>query len=63
MRLISGEVEHGRCSTAVLPKEEKAAGSFLSCQARPLSDLTVELTAKNRYRRPAATYWPGLFRS
>ena len=63
MRLISGEVEHGRCSTAVLPKEEKDGGSFLSCQARPLSNLTVELTAKNRYRRPAATYWPGLFRS
>lgn len=51
MRLLSGRVDHGRCSAAVLPEEEKREGSFLSCQARPLSDLTVELTATNRYRR------------
>jgi ferredoxin len=51
MRLLSGGVEHGRCSTAVLPEEEKREGSFLSCQARPLSDLTIQLTAANRYRR------------
>jgi ferredoxin len=58
MRLISGQVEHGRCSAAVLSHEEMVAGSFLSCQARPLSDLTVELTATNRYRRPSAEFWP-----
>ena len=58
MRLISGAVDHGRCSAAVLSHEEKAAGAFLSCQARPLSDLTVELTAANKYRRLAAAYWP-----
>jgi ferredoxin len=50
LRLISGEVEHGRCSAAVLPEEEKEYGWFLSCQARALSDLTVEVTAANRYR-------------
>jgi CDP-4-dehydro-6-deoxyglucose reductase, E3 len=60
MRVISGEVEFGRCSAAVLSKEEKNAGSFLSCQARPLSDLAVELTATNKYRRTAATHWPGV---
>jgi CDP-4-dehydro-6-deoxyglucose reductase, E3 len=54
MRLISGRVEHGRCSAAVLPQEEKHYGWFLSCQARALSDLTVELTAANRYRGPTA---------
>ena len=50
MRLTSGHVDHGRCSTAVLSDEDKAAGWFLSCQARPASDLTVELLPENRYR-------------
>jgi CDP-4-dehydro-6-deoxyglucose reductase len=55
MRLISGRVDHGRCSAAVLPDTEKRAGAFLSCQARPLSDLDVELTEANRYRK--LIYW------
>jgi ferredoxin len=63
MRLISGRVEYGRCSAAVLPEEEKGEGSFLSCQARPLSDLTVALTATNRYRRPSGAYWSTFVRS
>ena len=50
MRLISGQVEHGRCSAAVLPEEEKTYGWFLSCQARALGDLTVALTPANKYR-------------
>lgn len=50
MRAISGRVEHGRCSAAVLLEEEKESGWFLSCQARALSDLTIELTATNKYR-------------
>ena len=54
MRLISGQVEHGRCSAAVLPEEEKQYGWFLSCQARALGNLTVELTGANRYRGPTA---------
>jgi len=62
MRLISGRVDHGRCSAAVLSEDEKGAGSFLSCQARPLTDLTVELTATNRYRRPAEAYWVTIVR-
>jgi ferredoxin len=57
MRLTSGRVEHGRCSTAVLPDDAKREGAFLSCQARPLSDLTVELIPANRYRRPSDAYW------
>jgi len=52
MRLVTGEVDHGRCSTAVLTEHEKHEGAFLSCQARPLTDLTVELTPANRYRPP-----------
>ena len=55
MRAISGEVEHGRYSTAVLLEEEKASGWFLSCQARARTDLTIELTAANRYR--VLTWW------
>jgi len=51
MRLTAGRVDHGRCSAAVLSEDDKREGSFLSCQARPLSDLTVRLTAANRYRR------------
>src|SRR5262249_8199726 len=50
MRLHSGRVDHGRCSAAVLPEEEKEHGWFLSCQARPLSELTIELTPANKYR-------------
>ena len=50
MRLTAGHVEHGRCSVAVLPEEDKAGGWFLSCQARPLADLTIELSPDNRYR-------------
>ena len=57
MRMTSGEVEHGRCSTAVLLEEEKESGWFLSCQARALSDLTIELTAANKYR--VLTWWRG----
>ncbi len=57
MRLISGRVDHGRCSIAVLSDEAKREGAFLSCQARPLSDLTVELSPVNRYRPPSVEYW------
>ena len=60
MRVISGQVEHGRCSAAVLQEEEKASGWFLSCQARALTDLTIELTAANRYR--VLTWWRRLSR-
>jgi len=59
MRLTSGTVEHGRCSAAVLTEEEKESGSFLSCQARPLSDLTIALTASNKYRRPMMSWLSG----
>ena len=52
MRLVTGEVDHGRCSTAVLSEHEKREGAFLSCQARALTDLTIELTPANRYRPP-----------
>ena len=50
MRVSSGQVDHGRCSAAVLLEEEKTRGWFLSCQARALSDLTIELSASNNYR-------------
>jgi CDP-4-dehydro-6-deoxyglucose reductase, E3 len=58
MQLLAGAIDHGRCSAAVLPDDEKAKGAFLSCQARPLGDVTVELTAANRYRPLAlAAVW------
>ena len=57
MRVTFGRVEHGRCSVAVLPEEERESGWFLSCQARALSDLTIELTPANKYR--VLTWWRG----
>lgn len=53
MRLISGHLDYGRYSTAVLSEEERRQGFFLSCQARPASDLTIQLTEANRYRKTA----------
>ena len=59
MRLTSGQVEHGRCSAAVLTEAEKAGGWFLSCQARALGDLTIEVSAENRYRLLRSWWGPG----
>ena len=50
MRVISGRIEHGRYSAAVLQEEERDSGWFLSCQARALGDVTIELTSANKYR-------------
>jgi CDP-4-dehydro-6-deoxyglucose reductase, E3 len=50
-RLISGHLDYGRYSAAVLSEEEKREWFFLSCQAKPVSDLTIQLTETNRYRR------------
>ena len=57
MRLVSGRVDHGRCSAAVLSDDERESGWFLSCQARALSDLTVELTPANKYRVLTSWRW------
>ena len=56
MRLISGHLDYGRYSTAVLSEAERQQGFFLSCQAKPVSDLTIQLTEANRYRK-AATFF------
>jgi ferredoxin len=56
IRVLSGSVEHGRCSAAALTEEEKAAGWMLSCQARALGDLRIEVTAANKYH--VLTWWP-----
>ena len=57
MRLTSGMIARGRYSAAVLLGEEKEGGWFLSCQARALGDLTIELSAANKYR--VLRSWPG----
>jgi ferredoxin len=51
MHLISGHLDYGRYSAAVLSAEEQREGFFLSCQSKPVSDLTIQLTETNRYRR------------
>jgi ferredoxin len=56
MRLILGHLNYGRYSVAVLSEDERREGFFLSCQAKPLSDLTIQLTEANRYRQ-AATFF------
>jgi ferredoxin len=56
MRLISGHLDYGRYSTAVLSEDEKRQGFFLSCQAKPLSDLTIQLTETNKYRKGATFF-------
>lgn len=59
MRLTAGRIDHGRYSTSALPDEEREAGWFLSCQARPLGDITVRLTDANRFRKPPSRVWWG----
>jgi len=41
-RLLEGTVDYGEYQEHALPDEEKRAGMVLFCQARPLSDLTIE---------------------
>jgi CDP-4-dehydro-6-deoxyglucose reductase, E3 len=56
MRLMSGQLDYGRYSVAVLSEAERREGFFLSCQAKPVSDLTIELMAANRYRKAATIF-------
>jgi CDP-4-dehydro-6-deoxyglucose reductase, E3 len=53
MRLVAGHLDYGRYSVAVLSEAERRQGFFLSCQAKPVSDLTIQLTEANRYRKMA----------
>lgn len=41
-KVIGGEVDYGRYQEHALPEAERRAGLALFCQARPLTDLTVE---------------------
>ena len=41
--VVNGAIEHGVYSKSVLTDEERAAGYVLACQARPLSDVTIDL--------------------
>lgn len=43
-KIVSGEVDYGQYIEAMLPESEKAKGYALLCQAKPLSDVTVEAT-------------------
>ncbi|MSQ54042.1 MAG: CDP-6-deoxy-delta-3,4-glucoseen reductase [Betaproteobacteria bacterium] len=44
-RLIDGTVDYGSYQAKALTEEEKAQGKALLCQAKPLSDLTIEARA------------------
>jgi CDP-4-dehydro-6-deoxyglucose reductase len=41
--VLEGEVDYGNVHATYLPDSDKAKGYALLCQARPLSDLTVEV--------------------
>jgi len=41
-RILSGSVDYGVYQAKTLTEEEKALGKVLLCQAKPLSDLTLE---------------------
>jgi CDP-4-dehydro-6-deoxyglucose reductase len=56
MLLLSGQLDYGRYSVSVLSEEERRQGFFLSCQAKPVSDLTIQLIKGNRYRKVATFF-------
>jgi ferredoxin len=58
MRLISGHLDYGRYSAAVLSDDERREGFFLSCHAMPVSDPAIQLTEANRYRKAATFFHP-----
>jgi CDP-4-dehydro-6-deoxyglucose reductase len=41
-KVLEGTVDYGKYQDATLPESEKAQGYALFCQAKPLSDLTIE---------------------
>lgn len=41
-RVVAGQVDYGTYSVYALSEQEKAAGLALFCQARPLTDITIE---------------------
>ena len=41
-KLIEGELDYGTYQKKALPDEEKAQGKALFCQAKPLTDVTIE---------------------
>src|SRR3954463_12973892 len=40
--VLAGELDYGAYQKKALPDDEKARGKALFCQAKPLSDLTIE---------------------
>ena len=41
-RVVTGQVDYGTYSVYALSEQEKAAGMALFCQARPLTDISIE---------------------
>lgn len=42
-KLLDGQVDYGACETRALSDAERAAGFALLCQAKPLTDVTLEV--------------------
>jgi CDP-4-dehydro-6-deoxyglucose reductase, E3 len=42
-KLVSGSVDYGRYAASALSETERAGGKVLFCQAKPLSDLVIEV--------------------
>jgi len=41
-KIVAGEIDYGKYQHSALSDDERAAGYALFCQARPLTDLTIE---------------------
>ncbi len=51
-KVISGTVDHAKSSPQVLTETDKADGFALLCQARPLSDLVIEVAELSGLTKP-----------
>ncbi len=54
--LLNGELDYGPYQKSALPDAERAAGTFLSCCATPLSDIEVEYEEGAARREHARSY-------
>lgn len=54
MRLLAGQLAHGRYSKAALTDEERLDGFFLSCQCVPVDDVEISLVDE---RDPDTPLW------
>ncbi len=50
--IVDGQVEHGMYAKSALSDDERGAGYVLACQARPISDVTIDFSTEDGRRKP-----------